>query len=204
MIQYYMTVNELGFSTGFYVDAVHGPRLRPVYVYKDVFETQDTFDAEGQKTGEVSVKVGEVAEQVGFEPNTDCTIPADAVAIAEEQHQELLQYQGLRRWEHGAVVPYEPPAPPITQADYSVAIQLHLDAKARERQYDGIQTAITYRDDPNQQFAAEGEALFAWRSAVWTYSTAELQKVMAGERTQPGVAEFIAELPTFIWPVARA
>lgn len=39
------------------------------------------------------------------------------------------------------------------QAHYSGAIQAHLDAKARERQY-GIQTAITYRGDPNPQFAA--------------------------------------------------
>ncbi|WP_085025603.1 hypothetical protein [Ensifer aridi] len=86
------------------------------------------------------------------------------------------------------------------QAQYSAAIQAHLDAKARERQYDGIQTAITYRDDPNPQFAAEGDALFNWRSAVWTYSTAELAKVNAGERSQPSVEEFIAELPPFTWP----
>ncbi|WP_322883931.1 hypothetical protein U8C35_10325 [Sinorhizobium medicae] len=86
------------------------------------------------------------------------------------------------------------------QAQYSAAIQAHLDAKARERQYDGIQTAITYRRDPNPQFAAEGEALFAWRSAVWTYSTAELVKVLAGERAQPSAEEFMAELPAFQWP----
>jgi hypothetical protein len=86
------------------------------------------------------------------------------------------------------------------QGQYSAAIQAHLDAKARDRQYDGIQTAITYRDDPNPQFAAEGAALFAWRSAVWTYATAELAKVTAGERTQPTVEEFIAELPAFEWP----
>ncbi|RVJ51273.1 hypothetical protein CN166_28045 [Sinorhizobium medicae] len=86
------------------------------------------------------------------------------------------------------------------QAQYSAAIQAHLDAKARERQYDGIQTAITYRGDPNPQFAAEAEALFAWRSAVWTYSTAELVKVLAGERPQPSVEDFMAELPVFEWP----
>ncbi|MDX1159423.1 hypothetical protein GOL34_30950, partial [Sinorhizobium medicae] len=80
------------------------------------------------------------------------------------------------------------------------AIQAHLDAKARERQYDGIQTAITYRGDPNPQFSAEGEALFAWRSAVWTYSTAELVKVLAGERAEPSLEEFMAELPAFQWP----
>jgi hypothetical protein len=85
---------------------------------------------------------------------------------------------------------------------FSAAIQAHLDAKARERQYDGIQTAITYRGDPNPQFSAEGDVLFPWRSAVWTYSTDELTKVLARERPQPSVEEFIAELPAFEfeWP----
>ncbi|KQY79180.1 hypothetical protein ASD52_02125 [Ensifer sp. Root142] len=104
----------------------------------------------------------------------------------------------------GSVVEIVQPFTPPTQADYSNAIQVHLDAKARERQYDGIQTAITYRDDPNLQFAAEGAALFAWRSVVWTYSTAELKKVMAGDREQPTVEAFITELPAFIWPETGA
>ncbi|MDW9451929.1 hypothetical protein GOA58_30785 [Sinorhizobium meliloti] len=30
---------------------------------------------------------------------------------------------------------------------------------------------------------------------MWTYSTAELVKVLAGERPQPSVEEFMAELP---------
>jgi hypothetical protein len=90
------------------------------------------------------------------------------------------------------------------QRTYTAAIQGHLDAKAREQQYDGIQTAITYRDDPNPQFAAEGAALFTWRSAVWTYSTAELAKVLSGERDRPSVEAFITELPAFVWPLVEA
>jgi len=35
---------------------------------------------------------------------------------------------------------------------------------------------------------------------VWTYSTAELVKVLAGERAQPSAEEFMAELPAFQWP----
>ncbi|PSS59840.1 hypothetical protein C6558_36055 [Ensifer sp. NM-2] len=89
------------------------------------------------------------------------------------------------------------------QAAYTAAIQDHLDTKAQERRYDGIQTAITYRDDPNPQFAAEGAALFIWRSAVWTYSTAELAKVLAGERERPSVEVFVAELPAFVWPLVQ-
>ncbi|WP_164823497.1 hypothetical protein [Sinorhizobium meliloti] len=89
----------------------------------------------------------------------------------------------------------------IARKTRSAALQAHLDANARERQHDVIQTAITYRGDPNPQFSAKGEALFAWRS-VWTYSTAELVKVLAGERPQPSVEEFMAELPAFEWPNA--
>lgn len=184
MTQHYALFNAAGFPTAFYVDDIHGSPTRPVYGEPD----------DG----------GGIPPIVGEEPNPECMLPAGVVAITEEQWGEFLASHGLRRWEDGAVVPYDPPPVPVTQDDYTRAIQAHLDAKARERQYDGIQTAITYRDDPNQQFAAEGEALFAWRSAVWTYSTAELLKVMAGERAQPSVAEFIAELPTFIWPLASA
>lgn len=86
------------------------------------------------------------------------------------------------------------------QAQFTAAIQDHLDATARQRQYDGIQTAITYRDDPNAQYAAEGQALFEWRSAVWTYATAELSKVLSAEREIPQVDAFLGELPAFSWP----
>lgn len=85
-------------------------------------------------------------------------------------------------------------------AAYSGAIQAHLEAKAHERHYDSIQSAVSYRDDPNPQFAAEADALFAWRSSVWTYATAELDRVTADERGQPTVEDFIAELPAFVWP----
>ncbi len=173
-----------GLPVAFYSEDVHG------------YRTLLTWGEPDEETG-IPAVTGEI-------PNPDCLIPVAAIAISDEQWGEFLGYPGRRRWENGAVAPYDPPPPPITQADYSNAIQAHLDAKARERQYDGIQTAITYRDDPNPQFAAEGEALFAWRSAVWTYSTSELKKVMAGEREQPSVAEFIAELPAFIWPETSA
>ncbi|MCM2472166.1 hypothetical protein HGO38_01575 [Rhizobium sp. CG5] len=83
---------------------------------------------------------------------------------------------------------------------YSAAIQAHMDATAKERLYDGIQTAVSYRDDPNPQFAAEANALFTWRSAVWTYATTELDAVLAGTRAQPSIEAFVAELPGFTWP----
>ncbi|MCC4298557.1 hypothetical protein [Aurantimonas coralicida] len=85
-------------------------------------------------------------------------------------------------------------------AAFSSAIQAHIDAKAQEGQYDSLLTAVTYRDDPNPQFAAEASALFQWRSDVWTYATSELARVQAGERTMPTVENILTELPEFVWP----
>lgn len=93
----------------------------------------------------------------------------------------------------------EPPSSPALE-DYSAAVQGLLDAKARERQYENIQSAVSYRDDPNPRYAAEGQSLFEWRSAVWTYAETELAKVTSGQREAPGIDAFVSELPTFAWP----
>ncbi|WP_420836861.1 hypothetical protein [Aquabacter cavernae] len=93
-----------------------------------------------------------------------------------------------------------PPSPAALTAHGAAIVQAHLDATAQERRYDSAQTAVSYRDDPNPQFAAEGEALFAWRSAVWTAALAILAEVEAGVRPIPSDAELIAELPAMVWP----
>lgn len=95
----------------------------------------------------------------------------------------------------------KPVSNPPTKQDFTNAIQAHLDITARGRNYDSIQSAITYRGDPNPQFAAEADALFEWRSAVWTYAMEQLAAVEAGEREVPETAEaFIEQLPPFEWP----
>lgn len=186
MTQHYALFDQAGFPVAFFLDDVHGRPMRPVYGEPD------------GETGEAPI--------LGEEPNPTCGIPVDAIPISAAQWLEFVQNNGRRRWFGGAIVEYEPPPPPLTQADYSAAIQAHLDAKASERQYDGIHSAIGYRDDPNPNFAAEALALFNWRSAVWTFSSTELAKVMAGERAQPTVAEFMSELEAacpFTWPMHR-
>ena len=84
--------------------------------------------------------------------------------------------------------------------DYGERIQAMLDAAAAGKGYDTIHSIVSYRDDPNPVFAAEGKVALAWRSAVWSYAAAELAKVQAGERSAPTVAAFIAELPAPAWP----
>lgn len=91
-----------------------------------------------------------------------------------------------------------PPPPAI--ADYRYAIQAHIDATARERNYDSGVTCASYVNSTNATWAAEATAFTAWRDAVWAYAYAELEKVVNEERPQPTVEDFLAELPAFTWP----
>lgn len=86
------------------------------------------------------------------------------------------------------------------ETEYSAAIQAHMDAFARSHKYDSIHTGATYAGDPDPKFAAEGAAMRDWRSAVWVYSAAELNKVLTGQRPRPTVDEILAELPQINWP----
>jgi hypothetical protein len=83
---------------------------------------------------------------------------------------------------------------------FRVAIQGYVDAAAQSRRYDGGNSLATYVGSTNPQWATEAQAFVAWRDAVWAYSYAELDKVLAGERPQPTVAEFLGELPAIEWP----
>lgn len=86
-------------------------------------------------------------------------------------------------------------------AVYEDAIQLHVDAKPRERNFrDGV-TLASYAASTNALWQAQALAFIAWRDAVWMYAYGELAKVLAGERPQPTVDDFIAELPALTWPI---
>lgn len=75
------------------------------------------------------------------------------------------------------------------------AVQQKLDQEAQALGYDSIFTAVTYADDTNPKFAAEGTSFKAWRSAVWTYCYQVLADVQGELRTVPTAEELIAELP---------
>jgi hypothetical protein len=91
------------------------------------------------------------------------------------------------------------PAPLPTLDDYKAAIERLLDTWAQDRRYDNAVSLATYVGSTNPAWAAEAAAFVAWRDSVWTYAYAELEKVTAGQRPQPLVAAFIADLPGLAW-----
>lgn len=85
---------------------------------------------------------------------------------------------------------------------YRLEIQAMIDGKAKEREYDSGATLASYVNSTIPEWATEAQAFVAWRDAVWLYALAELDKVQKGERDQPSVEDFLAELPEFEWPEA--
>ncbi len=95
---------------------------------------------------------------------------------------------------------FRQPTPTIT--DYENAIQNLVDETARERQFrDGV-TLASYTASTKPKWAAEAQAFVAWRDNVWFYAYGELAKVQAGQRPQPTVEQFLAEIAPIAWPVA--
>lgn len=83
---------------------------------------------------------------------------------------------------------------------FESAIQALVDAKPREMDFrDGV-TLASYVASTNPTWAAQAQAFVGWRDEVWIYAYGELAKVMAGERVQPTIDEFLTGLPALTWP----
>lgn len=101
---------------------------------------------------------------------------------------------------HGAGYAMPSPTPEQIISALTAAVQTHLDATARTRNYDGILSLCSYAASTSPVFGPEGLAGVAWRDAVWASCYAILAEVQAGNRTVPTAAELLAELPAMVWP----
>ncbi len=79
------------------------------------------------------------------------------------------------------------------------AIQAKLDKEARAKGYDSILSACSYAGYTNP-FQAEGQAFIQWRGSVWKYCYDQLAEIEAGNRSEPTLDEFLAELPAYVPP----
>ena len=136
----------------------------------------------------------------GFYSDKYTDIPASAVPISFIEGELLRKCSNFSLWQYVGTAVVQAPAPALTAADFTSAVQSHLDATARTRNYDGILSACSYATSTNLPFSVEGQACVAWRDAVWLYCYQQLALVQAGTRTIPATtAAFIAELPVISW-----
>lgn len=84
--------------------------------------------------------------------------------------------------------------------DYKRAIQDHIDAVARAKDYDSGISLASYKGSPVSEYAADAEAFTSWRDPLWPIVFEILASVQAGEIPQPTIDVLIAELPAMVWP----
>ncbi len=114
----------------------------------------------------------------------------------------------VEHWTSARVDSYRAATQPVEMSpeeiieQFRAAIQSHVDQTAKARRYDNGVSLASYVASSNPAWAAEAQAFVAWRDAVWAYAYTELDKVLAAEREQPSVEEFIDELPVIAWPEA--
>ncbi|MBO9100009.1 MULTISPECIES: hypothetical protein [unclassified Rhizobium] len=138
-----------------------------------------------------------------FENMSVVFIDGDGIAKSVPADPENQDWQNIQAWKDaGNAIPAIASPPPALQ-DYVDAITSMMDAKAKERRYDSGLSISTYVGSANPQWAAEAAAFVSWRDAVWAYCYSELDKVQSGERPQPTVDDFLAELPSLTWPASN-
>lgn len=124
------------------------------------------------------------------------SLPDDLIEVPDSLWRELMG-QSIEVGPDGMPRLVQPAAvDPV--AAITVALQSEMDARARVLGYDDIKTAITYRGDPNPAFATQAEALFLWRSAVWTQAYEVLARVQQGQAEFPTVQEAIDMMPALV------
>ena len=89
-------------------------------------------------------------------------------------------------------------------ANLKTWVQALLDSTAQLYGYNDILTAVSYAGDPLAAVAAEGDALKAWRSAVWSAANPKINDVLNGRVVVPLKGVFLGSLPKYTAPTDSA
>lgn len=125
--------------------------------------------------------------------------PAPAAAIAESMvatGTTVARVDGVVRY----VTTTRPETAPEAEARLAAAVQAHIDATAKSKNYTDGNSCASYTTSTKATWRAEAEAFVAWRDAVWTSVYATMAAVEAGTEPAPTAAELIAGLPAISWP----
>lgn len=87
-------------------------------------------------------------------------------------------------------------------AQYTMAVQKHLDTFAQTRNYDNILSAATYATSTVPKFKVEGQYAVEARDETLAKCYEVLAEVEAGTRPMPTLDDLLIELPILEWPAA--
>jgi hypothetical protein len=128
------------------------------------------------------------------------TLDADRKVVIVT-HKQVAMTAAEKAARDAAIAEQAAAAQAATVSTFEHAVQAKLDGAAVAARYDSIATAVSYAEEPAvPKFQNDGIAFRAWRSLVWAYAYEQLAKVLAGEREQPTVGEFLLELPVLELP----
>jgi len=89
----------------------------------------------------------------------------------------------------------------LQKDNYGVVLQNHIDAMAREKQYENGFSCATYINSTNETWAQEAADFIAWRDACWQYAYDIQAQVEDGQINAPSVEDFINNAPDLVWSV---
>lgn len=78
-------------------------------------------------------------------------------------------------------------------------VQLMLDRKAQEKNYDNGFALSTYANSTIPSFKEEAKKYIEWRDQCWTICYGLLDKYQSGEIERPTVDDVMNQMPTLEW-----
>ncbi len=78
-------------------------------------------------------------------------------------------------------------------------VQLMLDRKAQEKNYDNGFALSTYANSTIPSFKEEAKKYIEWRDQCWTVCYGLLDKYQSGEIERPTVDDVMNQMPTLVW-----
>ncbi len=180
-------------AAGYKVDFVKNPDSinQPEYAAQILFSGMVEGWFTGRKLGDYFS--ASVNDSTGARAIINSDVKINGKKIAEHHDAFLLAL-------NKATDKVSPIDQSLIKAQLMAAIQSHLDAKARERDYDGILSLVSYTTSRNPKFYIEGQSGVDWRDVTWVRGYELLDEVMNGTRNIPTSEEFISLLPVLRWP----
>lgn len=133
-------------------------------------------------------------------------LPTDLIEISKSDHDVFMgKMTPMNKMLVKNKYPFEfenipPKSLAQLEAEYTSALDAHLNSRAKARGYDSIHTAALRATVPSAPYYAEGLAYFLWMDACNEFGYQVLKDVKSGAIPLPTVEEFISSLPVLELP----